>query len=187
MRYTNLKPEISNCKPKTILEIGTWDGGHSCEMIMEAKKYNEDVVYFGFDIFENIDEDIRKKELHVKSIQNEGRVRERIERTGAEVHLHVGYTNETLPKFDAVSSVDFAYIDGGHSLETIDNDWLYVEKLMHDDTVVIFDDYYDSDTTKGCYNLIQKLISEDKYKVQLLDPEDSFPGLRIRFVKVTKA
>ena len=40
----------------------------------------------------------------------------------------------TLPK------VDFVFIDGGLRLETIANDWKYVEMVMHSKTIIIFDD-----------------------------------------------
>jgi len=187
MRYSNLKLEIEKCKPKTILEIGTWDGVHSCEMISSAQKFNKDIVYFGFDVFEKISEEVRRKELHVKDIQRESTIKARLEKSGAVIHLHVGYTNETLPSFTPDTPIDFAYIDGGHSLETIQNDWEHVEKLIHDDTVVIFDDYYNKDETKGCYSLIQSLKKNERYSVEILDPEDRFPnGLNIRFVKLCR-
>ena len=53
-RYKNLVIEIRKAKPKTILEIGTWNGGNALKMIREAQKWNREITYYGFDIFEDI-------------------------------------------------------------------------------------------------------------------------------------
>lgn len=183
MRYQNLFKEIEENKSRVILEVGTWNGVHSCQMIETAKNNHEKVVYYGFDVFENISSEIRDKELHIKSVQNSKEVESKLKKTGAEIHLHIGYTNETLPLFQPKEEIDFIYLDGGHSLDTIQNDWDYIENFINQDTVVIFDDYYDGDAEKGCYSLIHSL-DKNKYHIELLDPEDKFPTLRIRFVKV---
>jgi predicted O-methyltransferase YrrM len=183
VRYKNLFKEINDNKSRVILEIGTWDGVHSCQMIEAAKANHDKVVYYGFDVFENISPEIRNKELHVKTVQNSKQVESKLKNTGAEIHLHVGYTSETLPNFQPKEDVDFIYIDGGHSLDTIQNDWDCVKNFMNKDTVVIFDDYYDGDIEKGCYSLIHSL-DDSKYHIEILDPEDKFPSLSIRFVKV---
>jgi predicted O-methyltransferase YrrM len=187
MRYKHLNSEIKSIKPKTILEIGTWNGEHSISMINTALSFNDEVEYYGFDIFEGINEDVRKKELHTKNVENGENVKNKIKsKTKAKINIHVGYTKDTLPKFKPDKPIDFIYIDGGHSLETIQGDWDGVKEFMHKGTVVIFDDYYESANKEevGCYNLITELSNNPKYKVELLGPADTFPGLKIKFAKV---
>ncbi len=42
--------------------------------------------------------------------------------------LHKGDSKETVPACKAIETVDFAYIDGGHSYETVKADF---ENLKH--------------------------------------------------------
>lgn len=97
--------------------------------------------------------------------------------------MNVRYTCVSQLSFQPKENIDLIYIDGGYSLDTIQNDWYYIENFINQDTVVIFDDYYDGDAEKGCYSLINSL-DKNKYQIEFLDPEDKFPTLRIRFVKV---
>ena len=187
-RYKNLKKEVALCKPKTIVEVGTWKGVNGSRMIREAQKYNEDIEYYGFDIFEDIDPEIKKKEKHVKPNIVGDDAYEILKETGATINLYRGYTNATLPNFKPNKPIDFIYIDGGHSLETIDNDWTYLKPFVHSGTVVLFDDYYNNNTKEGSFNLISELKKNSDYKVELLDPEDVIHAkLAIRFVKVTSS
>ena len=53
-RYRFIYSIILNSRPKTILEIGVYKGKRSKEMIYLAKSFNEKIVYYGFDLFEDI-------------------------------------------------------------------------------------------------------------------------------------
>ena len=55
--------------------------------------------------------------------------------------------------------VDFIFIDGGHAIKTIDNDWKHCSKLMKKNSLVIFDDYY-----LGDKNILSKFGSNKTYK-----------------------
>jgi predicted O-methyltransferase YrrM len=171
------------------MEIGTWNGKHSFQMIKEAQKYTSDVKYYGFDIFEDIDPSIREKEGHIKSVEKEEKVKKYLNSSGAEIFLHVGYTTDTLPAFEAPKEgIDFVFIDGGHSLETIERDWSQVKRIMNQFTVVLFDDYYPGDLYKGCYMEICKTKEDPEYDVEILEPMDTFDNgkLKIEMIKVTK-
>ncbi|MHA1756047.1 MAG: class I SAM-dependent methyltransferase [Promethearchaeota archaeon] len=103
---------------------------------------------------------------------------------------------KTLPIFvnnHKEKKFDFIFIDGGHSINTIRNDWLNVQKLMTSHTMVIFDDYYhireDPNFTKsfGC-NLIIDELDKKKYEIKLLSPREKFKtkigNLKINNVRV---
>jgi predicted O-methyltransferase YrrM len=185
-RYKTILKEISKIQPKTIMEIGTWRGVRARKMLQQAAKYNKDVMYFGFDIFDAITEEQRQKELHTKWVATESIAREEINKTGCQYKLIIGDTHDTLPNFNPDVPIDLVFIDGGHSLETIASDWGNVKRLMHKGTSVIFDDYYENKEGVGCKSLIDSLCTTD-FNVTLLEPLQKIHGVLIRLVKVTKA
>ena len=188
IRYEKLLQEISLRKPKTILEIGTHMGRSAVNMIEEAQKFNDNIVYYGFDLFELMTEDYKKYEFHGKSNCNIQEPSRRLDKTGCKYHLKVGNTRKTLLKFEPDQQIDFVFIDGGHSVDTIESDWNNIKKLMDQDTVVMFDDYYDNRDDVGCKKVVDSIIEASDYKVELLEPVDYVEknDLYIRFVKVTK-
>jgi len=57
---------------------------------------------------------------------------------------------------------DLVFIDGGHSITTISQDWEAVKKVIHSDSIVIFDDYYLSDNPEflkafGCNAVVESI------------------------------
>lgn len=195
-RYRNLLDTIYNNQSKRIMEIGTYKGEHASQMIETAAIFNpkEEIEYFGFDLFELLTDEECEKELSKKP-PAKAITEERLAKTGAKVKLFMGYTKDTLPKFveemKNQKPLDFIYIDGGHSIETIELDWNWVKQLMSKETTVIFDDYYSNDEKEiegfGCQSLIHSLAKE-KYSIEVLDPEDRFQKdwgtLKVKMVKV---
>lgn len=71
---------------------------------------------------------------------------------GFDFVLTVGDTRETLPKI----AVDFAYIDGGRSLDAIRSAY---EKLKAS-KVILFDDYFEGGSdaeNSGCNNVVKNI------------------------------
>jgi len=68
--------------------------------------------------------------------------------------------------------MDIIFIDGGHSIKTIQNDWNYSKKIIHDKTVVIFDDYWNIESA-GCNRVIDS-IDRSEFSVEILQPTDKF-------------
>ena len=101
--------------------------------------------------------------------------------TDVEINLIQGNTNESLPEFiknNPEFKADFIYIDGGHALETVENDWFYCSKFMHKNTIVLFDDYciFPDDykgTIWGSQVTIDN-IDRTKYKVENTNEYDIF-------------
>ena len=109
-----------------------------------------------------------------------------LKKTGCKYKLKAGNTRKTLKKFSPDRQIDFIYIDGGHSIDTIQSDWDNIKRFMDDKTVVIFDDYYENREDVGCKKIINGIGPE--YKVTLMEPVDYIEknDLYIRYAKVTK-
>ena len=157
MRYQQLIPIIAHNKPATIIEIGTWNGLRCLEMVKEALKHSETVFYTGFDLFEDATDETNKRELNVKNHFSEADVRVRLlefkeNNPGFDFNLIKGDTNKTLSEG---TEADFAFIDGGHSVETIRHDY----ECLKGSKVIVLDDFYQDgpDIEKfGCNFLIEE-------------------------------
>jgi len=188
-RYKYLFEIIGEKGCKKIMEIGTWNGEHALQMIQAAKKnHGTEVEYYGFDLFELVDKEMYLKEIS-KNPPTLEEVKNKLEKTNCKINLFRGNTREVLPKIvKNLSKMDLIFIDGGHSIETIENDWKYAQQLMTTDTVLIFDDYWNR-SDAGCKRVIEK-IDKTKFNVEILPIQDKFIKkwgiLKINFVKVQK-
>lgn len=191
-RYNNLFTIIRETKSKSILEIGTWNGGRAVEMIQVASESNSvsEILYYGFDLFEGLDEDTYITEISKRPPTKEY-VTKLLSKTGAQINLYKGDTMETMPSVvPFLPKIDFIFIDGGHSVETVQSDWDAVSKLMHDNTVVIFDDYWRNRKDESAGPVVDA-IDKHEYNVEILPEIDKFDNpdfgrLEISFAKVTK-
>ncbi len=189
-RYRYLFDLIKDIKPRNILEIGVWNGRRGVEMIRLAQKFqSEPINYFGADLFEKMNEKMLVDEFS-KMPPSEEEVKNRLDKTGAKITLIKGNTTESLPRnFDLLPPMDFVFIDGGHAVETITNDWFYVSQLLSDKGVVVFDDYYPDRDDVGAKKVVEN-INLDKYQVKILPIQDVFKKteglLKINFVEVRK-
>ena len=192
-RYKYLYRTIREVKAKNIMEVGTFHGSRAKSMIETAKLYSDPktVAYYGFDLFEEM-----TNELYFDELSKRSKTRQEIEsmlaETGVDIHLFKGNTMQSLPEnVSKLPNMDFIYIDGGHSLETVENDWKYSEMLMHDRTVVIFDDYWPNRPQDGGSKQLIDALDRSKYSVEVLPILDSFDNpdlgkLDIQFAKVTR-
>jgi hypothetical protein len=62
-RYSNILFLVLINRPITILEIGVYTGKRATEMIEAAKVFNNKIEYYGFDLFEMMNDKILKKEF----------------------------------------------------------------------------------------------------------------------------
>ncbi len=166
-RYAFLLQCIYKKKPKSIIEIGVYNGKRAIEMIETAKIFNDEIVYYGFDLFEDFykKKNLLKKELS-KNPLTKKQVLNKLKRL-KNINLIKGDTKLSLPKFiKSIKDIDFVFIDGGHSFKTIKNDWRNVSKILKESSVVVFDDYYEFNNKKklkiGCNDIINAL-SKQKY------------------------
>ena len=196
-RYSYLGTKVQEYKSKIIMEIGTWNGQNTRRMTSAAIQSNNlvtaeeklSVVYYGFDVWELMDQKLMDLEVS-KWPPSKSEVGVLLNSTGVAVNLIQGNTHETLPKFvedNEGLKVDFVFIDGGHSFETIESDWNNIQKIIDKSSVVIFDDYWyppnDAEATFGCNRIIDSL-DRDKWEVTELPISDTFPLGRVHFVEV---
>ena len=187
-RYITLMDEVAKRQPETILEIGTHCGNSAIAMVTEALKYNDDIFYYGFDIFDWGNKDFMDVEFNGKSSATLGKTKLRLDKAEINHKLIIGDTKNTLKKFSPNRFIDFVFIDGGHSIDTIRSDWNYIKHFMDKKTVVIFDDYYENRDDFGCRKLIDQLEKQDGYVVEKLEPLEKVEknNIELRLVKVTR-
>ena len=143
-RYLNLLLNILIKRPKKILEIGVYNGRRAVQMIQAAKIFNSNIEYYGFDLFEDITEEIYENEASKFPEMKENVFRKL--KKHAKIFLFKGFTDKTLKDFSKTENkVDFIFIDGGHNIQTIDNDFFYSSKIGKENATIILDDYYLSD------------------------------------------
>ncbi len=172
------------------MEIGTWTGDRALTMIKLAKRYHNagEIDYYGFDLFGQMTTE-KFAEEKSKWPPTQQEAERKLRTTGVGVHLFQGDTMQVLPDLAGkLPKMDLIFIDGGHSLETIANDWYWASKLMHDRTAVIFDDYWPDRTDAGCKVTVDG-IDRKIFDVFILPWTDSFKetafgALKIKLAKV---
>ena len=191
-RYQQLFDVIREIRPKTIMEIGTWSGSRAKEMIRLAQSLRpgEQISYYGFDLFEDLTPELYAKEIS-KHPPSMAEVEKHLAATGAAIKLYKGNTMQTLShSVAALPPMDFIYIDGGHSLQTIANDWRYSSEVLANNGITIFDDYWPDRTDAGCKPTVDA-ISRDSFSVSIMPIVDVFKNpdhgrLTIQFARVSK-
>lgn len=189
-RYQYLFQFIRENNCRKIMEIGTWDGFRAKKMTIEAQKTSKDKVeYYGFDLFEDFNSSLHSENVIGKKAPSLTRVKKRLDQTGCGITLFKGDSVDILPQvLDQLPEMDLIFIDGGHTIEIIQKDWLNIQPLIGKKTIVIFDDYWNRDDI-GCKAVVES-IDINKYQVNILPIQDSFKKdwgiLKINFVKVTR-
>ena len=163
-RYTQLIQIARELNPRVILEVGTWRGDRALGMLHACPKAR----YVGFDLFGAATDETDKVEFNVKAHYPVQAIAAKLADFDAE--LIVGNTRQTLPEYVKGKEpfVDLAFIDGGHSVETIRSDWGNVEKIMLLGSLVVFDDFYSNLPVErinivGCNRVLEAL--ERPYKL----------------------
>ncbi len=143
-RYLGLLLLILYYKPKNILEIGVYNGRRSIQMIEAAKIFKSNIEYYGFDLFEGLSPKMLKNEASKKPMSF-AKIKKLLE-GHKKSFLYKGFTNKTLKKFKKEKKkIDFIFIDGGHSVETIKDDYINSTKSASKKSIIVFDDYYNPD------------------------------------------
>lgn len=173
-----------------IVEVGTWNGGRAIEMALAAFEKANTVYYVGFDLFEEATEELDKVELNSKPHNTWMAVHKRLNefRTKMsekgklfEFQLAKGDSKKTLPQHASLTAkATFAYIDGGHSEETVRSDY---ENLSHV-PMIVFDDFFTKDADGnilgdeylGTNRLVKELAEVHGKKCIVLPSQDKVKG-----------
>jgi hypothetical protein len=190
-RYEHMLGLFREQNPVAMIEIGVWRGDQSLQFLTQGKALKR---YVGFDLFEGMTGEVFKAESMGNCVpHSEAWVMQRLkpiaQHRGCSVELVAGPTERTLTRYAAEhpAQFDFIYIDGGHSLETVENDWKASEQLLAPGGLIVLDDYYLNDATRGARPLVDRLIVNPGYVVRFLPVnEDIVEDLQITMVAVRR-
>lgn len=180
-RYAQILSVIDEVKPQIIFEVGTWNGKRAIDMVERALMHTLSVHYVGFDLFQESTYETDQREFNVKKTLHTQEIDRSFNRFQSKVggkrftyELVKGDTRETMKAWDG-SIADLVWLDGGHSIETIDNDY----RALHRSKEILFDDYYTPDESGDCPDIekygCNKIVCELPHKI--LPVIDRIPGL----------
>jgi SAM-dependent methyltransferase len=148
-RYVQLSELAAALKPKTFLEFGTWQGDRA----IEVARVSPGLSYVGIDLFETGTEAMDRTELNVKSRITARACAQRL----TDYHsilpnavLFAGDSRALDAEFVAQYTgwAELIFVDGGHSLATIESDLKNAFRFRKPGGVIVLDDYY-SETPPG--------------------------------------
>ena len=158
---------ISHHKPKNFLEIGVFCGvtaRNTCDFLKEIN--GESFNYIGIDLFggekNNSTDEIEPKFLLNQKFSNPLKniyynlilrenlnslksVQKLLKKYTNNIKLIAGDTNSVLKEID-LKNIDFVFLDGGHSYQTVYNDLTNLYEHMKDKKKVILCDDYGSES-----------------------------------------
>ena len=154
---------LSNYNPKNVLEIGVFCGvtaRNTCDFLHKTNGNNFN--YIGIDLF-GVNQSNNKDEIeptflkdqkfsnplkniyynyilkeNLNSIES---VQKLLQEYSKNIKLIAGDTNKVLKEID-LQKIDFVFLDGGHSYETVTNDLSILYESMKDQKkIILCDDY----------------------------------------------
>lgn len=207
-RYEQLTAALSEMTCRDLVEIGTWNARRAQELATAALRHSDAVTYQGFDLFElltaqELEDELSKQPpsqaeveaalgTFAQRVSRRGRLRRRSRRSFG-FELHKGYTRDTLPAFRTARpdyAAQFIFIDGGHKIETIENDWTYCSRLLDPAGALFLDDYYgDLELARsfGCNALVERLREDSHWEASVLPVVDETAIGSVQIAKVVRA
>lgn len=141
-RYFQLMDIAQSIQPKRFIEIGTWRG----DQPINLRKVCSEFEYIGLDLFEEADKRSDKDEKNVKKHYSLEYVDNRLTESGIPHRLYKGDSKHTFKQYlkdYGKGSAELIYIDGGHSLKTIKQDFENAKlAVKRNGGMIVFDDYY---------------------------------------------
>ena len=178
---------VEEYKPKNVLEIGVFCGVTSrniCELL--KTNFGSDFRYYGLDLFgstktSSVDEIepkflenqkfsnplktiyynfIKKENLNSKiSVQNF------LEKFSQNIELIKGDTRVTLEKVP-LSEIDFVFLDGGHSYDTVLSDLQKLYDNMKNNSKIVCDDFAGITKIESVEKAIKDFANNNKIKLE---------------------
>ena len=177
--------------PRNVLEIGVFCGvtaRNICDLLY--KKNNNDFNYIGVDLFGS-NQMQKKDEVEPTFLKNQkfsnplkniyynyilkenlnslASVEKLLKKYSQNVELIVGDTNEKLREVD-LKNIDFTFLDGGHSYQTVISDLsILYENMKGRNKVVLCDDYGEASFILEVKNAIDDFSIKNNIKVKLIE------------------
>ena len=178
---------VEEYKPKNVLEIGVFCGVTSrniCELL--KPNFGSDFRYYGLDLFgstktSSVDEIepkflenqkfsnplktiyynfIKKENLNSKiSVQNF------LKKFSQNIELIEGDTRVTLEKVP-LSEIDFVFLDGGHSYDTVLSDLQKLYDNMKNNSKIVCDDFAGISKIESVEKAIKDFANNNKIKLE---------------------
>ena len=152
-RYQQLADIIRHYKPQSIIEVGTWNAGRAIEMALAAFENQDEILYRGFDLFEDATTETDDEEFNLKAHNTQSAVIKRLQDFRAKMmekekvftfQIGKGNSREILSDRKDLNA-DFVLIGGGNSIPTAKSDY---DNLKHN-PVVVMDNFFREDTNKN--------------------------------------
>jgi hypothetical protein len=182
---------LSNHNPKNVLEIGVFCGvtaRNICDLLYI--KNNNDFNYIGVDLFGS-DQVKQKDEIEPIFLKNQkfsnplknvyynyilkenlnslASVENLLKKYSQNIKLIAGDTNEKLKEID-LKNIDFTFLDGGHSYQTVISDLsILYENMKGKNKVVLCDDYGEASFIPEVKNAIDDFSNKNNIKVKLIE------------------
>jgi len=188
---------VNEHKPKVFLEVGVFCGvtaRNVCELLKKIHK--NEFRYVGIDLFgEKVLQDeitpnyLNKQKfsnplknlfynfLLRKNLNSYESVQNFLKNFSKNVTLIKGNSNIILRNLD-LKDIDFVFLDGGHSFETVFDDLNLIYKKISSNkgAVILCDDYEDATYITGVKKAVDKFVETNKLKLILI---------KKRFAKIT--
>ena len=180
---------VNEHKPKVFLEVGVFCGvtaRNVCELLKEIHK--NEFRYVGIDLFgEKASQDevtpnyLNKQKfsnplknlfynfLLRKNLNSYESVQNFLKNFSKNVTLIKGNSNIILRNLD-LKDIDFVFLDGGHSFETVFDDLnsIYKKISSNKSAVILCDDYEDATYITGVKKAVDKFVETNKLKLILI-------------------
>ena len=178
---------VEEYKPKNVLEIGVFCGVTSrniCELL--KTNFGSDFRYYGLDLFgssktSNVDE-IEPKFLENQKFSNplktiyynfikkenlnsKASVQNFLKKFSQNIELIEGDTRVTLEKVP-LSEIDFVFLDGGHSYDTVLSDLQKLYDNMKNNSRIVCDDFAGITKIESVEKAIKDFANNNKIKLE---------------------
>jgi len=178
-RYQYLLLGLCIVAPKSIIEVGLARGIRAFQMIQLAKKYNPDVKYTGYDVFDTKDSEWHKLVGNGKKVEAKLVIEKKLRTLTNNLNLIQGMTSDTL--WPHSNKADYVWLDGDHRLISIKKDY----ESLKESKVIVFDDYYSTGEHDG-FNIekygCNKIVEDfDENQIFITPETKELPNIRIVF------
>ena len=178
-RYQYLLLGLCIVAPKSIIEVGLARGIRAFQMIQLAKKYNPDVKYTGYDVFDTKDSEWHKLVGNGKKVEAKLVIEKKLKTLTNNLNLIQGMTSDTL--WPHPNKADYVWLDGDHRLISIKKDY----ESLKESKVIVFDDYYSTGEHDGfhiekygCNKIVEDF---DENQIFITPETKELPNIRIVF------